>query len=202
MEDRPLWKRIAEGVDDYHLDMIALGFDLMRTMSNMTRSPSFHDTVGLERETPARARNSAMKVGLSIGPVAGIVLGSCRRFYCIYGMFRLATTPKLCCFKLLRADHQETRRRLSPIESLPQKLVFLVGLHILAIVHKLLKTKQLTRGRRYCKYCGSHVQVFEFGHHPGDARHWRRRQSVHKRILQVGITGLGFDKGQGPNGSI
>ena len=96
MEDPQLWKRMAENVGDYHLDMISLGFDLMRTMSNMARKPSFYDTEGIERETPARARNSVMKVGLSIGPVAGIVLGSCRRFYCIYGLFRLTTTPKLC----------------------------------------------------------------------------------------------------------
>ncbi len=85
MEDRPLHAIMSEDVDDYHVDMIALGFDLMRTMSNMTCKPSFYDTEGIERETPVRARNSAMKVGLSIGPVAGIVLGSCRRFYCIYG---------------------------------------------------------------------------------------------------------------------
>jgi class 3 adenylate cyclase len=85
MDDWPLHARMSGDVDDYHLDMIALGFDLMRAMSNMARKPSFHDTEGKERETPIRARNSAMKVGLSIGPVAGIVLGSCRRFYCIYG---------------------------------------------------------------------------------------------------------------------
>jgi class 3 adenylate cyclase len=85
MEDRPLHARMSEDVDGYHVEMIALGFDLMRTMSNMTCKPSFYDTEGFERETPVRARNSAMKVGLSIGPVAGIVLGSCRRFYCIYG---------------------------------------------------------------------------------------------------------------------
>jgi class 3 adenylate cyclase len=85
MEDRPLWEKMSEDVDGYHIDMIELGFDLMRTMSNMTRKPSFYDTEGIERETPVRARNSTMKVGLSIGPVAGIVLGSCRRFYCVYG---------------------------------------------------------------------------------------------------------------------
>ena len=85
MEDRPLWERMSEDVDGYNVDMIELGFDLMRTMSNMTRKPSFYDTEGIERETPVRARNSTMKVGLSIGPVAGIVLGSCRRFYCVYG---------------------------------------------------------------------------------------------------------------------
>ena len=92
MEDPHLWKRMAENVGDYHLDMIALGFDLMRTMSNMARNPSFYDTEGIERETPASAQSLAMKVGLSAGPVAGIVMGSCRRFYCIYGLFLLATT--------------------------------------------------------------------------------------------------------------
>ena len=89
------------------------------------------------------------------------------------------------------------------MESLPKKTRFSCSLVCtLAIDHKLLKTKQLTRGRRYCKYCGSHVQVFEFGHYPGNARHWRRGQCVYKRTLQVGVTGLGFDKGQGADGSI
>lgn len=78
-----MWTRMTENVGDYHLDMIALGFDLMRTMSNMACNPSFYDAEGIERETPAGARNSVIKIGLSIGPVAGIVLGSCRRFYCI-----------------------------------------------------------------------------------------------------------------------
>jgi class 3 adenylate cyclase len=102
MEDRPLWRRMSEDVDDddYHLAMIALGFDLMRTMSNMTRKPSFHDTEGIERETPDSAQNSAMKVGLSIGPVAGIVLGSCRRFYCIYGD-TVNTAARMCKFSNL-----------------------------------------------------------------------------------------------------
>jgi class 3 adenylate cyclase len=100
MEDRPLHARMSEDVDDYHLDMIELGFDLMRVMSNMAQKPSFHDTGGMERETPVRARNSAMKVGLSIGPVAGIVLGSCRRFYCIYGD-TVNTAARMCKFSNL-----------------------------------------------------------------------------------------------------
>jgi hypothetical protein len=130
MEEPHLWKRTTENVGDYHLDMIALGFDLMRTMNNMTRDPSFYDTEGIERETPASARNSVMKVGLSIGPVAGIVLGSCRRFYCIYGLLRLATTPKLCCLMIRRANYHEIRRRLSLMESLPKKTRFSCSLHI------------------------------------------------------------------------
>jgi hypothetical protein len=128
MEDRPLWRRMSEDVedDDYHLDMIALGFDLMRTMSNMTRKPSFHDTEGIERETPVRARNSVMKVGLSIGPVAGIVLGSCRRFYCIYGLFRLATTLKLCCFMFLERITRKHGGGSRAWRACQKKLVFLV----------------------------------------------------------------------------
>ena len=92
MEDRPLWKRMSEDVDNYPHNMIVLGFDLMLTMSQMAREPFFHDVEGIERETPASAQSLAMKVGLSAGPVAGIVMGSCRRFYCIYGLFLLATT--------------------------------------------------------------------------------------------------------------
>jgi hypothetical protein len=92
MEDRPLWKRMSEDVDDYPHDMVALGFDLMLTTSQMACKPFFHDVEGIERETPACAQNLAMQVGLSAGPVAGIVMGSCRRFYCIYGLFLLATT--------------------------------------------------------------------------------------------------------------
>ena len=187
-------KTMAGDVVDYHLDMIALGFDLMQTMSNMARNSSFHDLEGIERETPVHARNLEMKVGLSIGPVAGIVLGSCRRFYCIYGLFPLGTTPNLCCLMFLRADYQKTRKRLLLMESLPKNIVFLV-ICTLAIDDKRLKTKQLSRGRRYRKYCGSHVQVFEFGLYPCDARHWRRHQSVYKQRLQVGVTGLGFYKG-------
>ena len=126
MEDPHLWKRMAENVGDYHLDMIALGFDLMRTMSNMARNPSFYDTEGIERETPVRARNSVMKVGLSIGPVAGIVLGSCRRFYCIYGLFRLATTLKLCCFMFLERITRKHGGGSCAWRACQKKLVFLV----------------------------------------------------------------------------
>ena len=92
MEDRPLWKRMSEDVHSYPHDMIALGFDLMLIMGQMSREPFFHDVEGKERETPVRAQNLAMKVGISVGPVAGIVMGSCRRFYCIYGLYPLATT--------------------------------------------------------------------------------------------------------------
>ena len=92
MEHQPLWKRMAEDVDQYPHDMIVLGFDLMLFVSQMTRKPFFHDIEGRERETPVRAQNLEMKIGLSAGPVAGIVMGSCRRFYCIYGLFLLATT--------------------------------------------------------------------------------------------------------------
>jgi class 3 adenylate cyclase len=100
MEDRPLDARMSGDVDDYNLDMISLGFDLMRVMNNMARKPSFHDTEGKERETPIRSRNSAMKVGLNIGPVAGIVLGTCRRFYCIYGD-TVNTAARMCKFSNL-----------------------------------------------------------------------------------------------------
>ena len=62
MEDRPLWKRMSEDVDDYPHDMIALGFDLMLTTSQMARKPFFHDVEGIERETPASAQSLAMNL--------------------------------------------------------------------------------------------------------------------------------------------
>jgi hypothetical protein len=67
-------------------DMIVLGFDLMEITSQKVKRPLFQGIESsAEREVPARAQKLAMKVGLSSGPAAGIVLGRCRRFYCIYG---------------------------------------------------------------------------------------------------------------------
>ena len=68
-------------------DMILLGFDLMEITSQKVKRPLFLDIEsGEEREVPARAGKLAMQVGLSCGHAAGIVLGRCRRFYCIYGL--------------------------------------------------------------------------------------------------------------------
>jgi len=69
-------------------DMIVLGFDLMEITSQKVKRPHFQSSIesGAEREVPARAQKLTMQVGLSSGPAAGIVLGRCRRFYCIYGL--------------------------------------------------------------------------------------------------------------------
>lgn len=71
----------------YYDDMLSLGFDLMYATEKKARAPSFFGIeTDTERDVPARARNLVMKVGLSSGPAAGVVLGACRRFYCIYGL--------------------------------------------------------------------------------------------------------------------
>ena len=83
----------------YYRDMISLGFDLMHTMKAMTQKVSYIDSSGKDRDMPFRARNVRMKVGLSSGPAAGVVLGRCRRFYCIYGD-TVNTAARMCKFSI------------------------------------------------------------------------------------------------------
>jgi hypothetical protein len=56
--------------------MLRLGQDLIHLVDNMWRKDML---------AAAQARGVSMQVGLSTGPLAGIVLGERRRFYCVYG---------------------------------------------------------------------------------------------------------------------
>jgi class 3 adenylate cyclase len=68
-----------------YLDMIALGFDLIGITSKVLSSSSVDEFDKL-REVPKRTYDEMqIKVGISSGPAAGVVLGRCRRFYCVYG---------------------------------------------------------------------------------------------------------------------
>ena len=89
-------------------DMIVLGFDLMEITSQKVNRPLFQGIEsGAQREVPARAQKLAMKVGLSSGPAAGIVLGRCRRFYCIYGpsLLPIFPTSYCCIFPVVHYGH-------------------------------------------------------------------------------------------------
>jgi class 3 adenylate cyclase len=106
---------------DYHSDMIGLGFELMRIVQRFRRritdehadqsghgealSPSdeateLHEAAEGAHVASARARNiKGLKVGISSGPAAGIVLGSCRRFWCVYGD-TVNTAARMCKFSV------------------------------------------------------------------------------------------------------
>ena len=77
-----------------YLDMIALGFDLMEIASKVLSSSSVDEFDKL-REVPKRAHEMQIKVGISSGPAAGVVLGRCRRFYCVYGD-TVNTAARMC----------------------------------------------------------------------------------------------------------
>ena len=71
----------------YYCDMLSLGADLMHATEKKALAHTFCcESTDIARDVPAPARNLSMKVGLSSGPAAGVVLGACRRFYCIYGL--------------------------------------------------------------------------------------------------------------------
>jgi len=64
-----LAEQLLEYPANYSVNMIQLGRQLTRTTSKFA----------------APNRPLQMKVGINCGPVASVVLGKCRRFYCVYG---------------------------------------------------------------------------------------------------------------------
>ena len=62
----------------YYYDMVQLGWQLMLRTAEFNRSM-------LSRGGGGGGQTVEMKVGVNCGCVAGIVLGKCRRFYCLYG---------------------------------------------------------------------------------------------------------------------
>ena len=87
------------GADSYayaktYLDMIALGFDLMKITDRVLSLKAFAQA-DKQREVPESARDVHVKIGISSGPAAGVVLGRCRRFYCVYGD-TINTAARMC----------------------------------------------------------------------------------------------------------
>ena len=76
------------------LDLIALGFDLMKITERVLALGGFANQDRI-REVPERAQDTKIKVGISNGPAAGVVLGRCRRFYCVYGD-TINTAARMC----------------------------------------------------------------------------------------------------------
>ena len=87
------------GADSYahsenYLDMIALGFDLMKITENFSSLDSFGQG-HRQSEMSGSARDVFVKIGICSGPAAGVVLGRCRRFYCVYGD-TINTAARMC----------------------------------------------------------------------------------------------------------
>ena len=81
-----------------YLDLIALGFDLMEiTARVLAMGGVMGGEKGTEqiREVAERAQDMKMQVGISSGPAAGVVMGRCRRFYCVYGD-TINTAARMC----------------------------------------------------------------------------------------------------------
>ena len=99
---------------EYYSDMVGLGFELMRIVKRFTKRTDEHadesshgDVASTSSqitpgacEAPARAMKiTGLQVGISSGPAAGIVLGSCRRFWCVYGD-TVNTAARMCKFSV------------------------------------------------------------------------------------------------------
>ena len=75
--------------NQYYSDMIVLGFNLMRVTRGVVSRTKDQSSVG--------SRDIFMKVGISSGCASGVVLGACRRFYCVYGD-TVNTAARMCKF--------------------------------------------------------------------------------------------------------
>ena len=77
-------------------DMVALGFDLMTIAAGVVAGGGGGGGgADAQGEDGARAPAPQIKVGVSSGPAAGVVLGRCRRFYCVYGD-TINTAARMC----------------------------------------------------------------------------------------------------------
>jgi len=71
----------------YYNEMLRLGFELQRVVANLTAGtmqPGLSESIA-QQSLPPLAKHMYLQVGISSGEVASVVLGKCRRFYCIYG---------------------------------------------------------------------------------------------------------------------
>ena len=88
------------GADSYahsknYLDMIALGFDIMKITEKISSLNNKFGQDYRQSEMPARTWDVHVKIGICSGPAAGVVLGRCRRFYCVYGD-TINTAARMC----------------------------------------------------------------------------------------------------------
>jgi len=81
--------------------MLRLGFELQRVVANLTActTQARLSESGTQQSVPPIAKNMHLQVGISSGEAAGVVLGKCRRFYCIYGDTGVFDTA-LCMYTL------------------------------------------------------------------------------------------------------
>ena len=98
---------------EYYSDMIGLGFELIHIVKRFTNRTNEHADESCHGDVaspstvaqgapkaPARAMKiTGLQVGISSGPAAGIVLGSCRRFWCVYGD-TVNTAARMCKFSV------------------------------------------------------------------------------------------------------
>jgi hypothetical protein len=100
--------------------MVRLGARLIE-LTAQTRNELFWKATWKVANRQSHSYPLSLRVGISAGSVAGIVLGVCRRFYCVYGPTVNRCRCRVCSCQLARPLHDSGAVRAGNRPSIPKR---------------------------------------------------------------------------------